>query len=110
LGCKAFYLRKGEKGLVPRYTTNHQGSCRKRTGTYYHNFGYQAFQLRKSGKSLLPQSTTDHHGKVAEKEFITTTLAIKLFTWERVRRVFSPSPQQITREKLQKKDLLDETT
>jgi hypothetical protein len=66
-GYQAFYLRKGEKS---------GRSCRKRT--YYHNFGYQAFYLRKGEKNLLPQATTDHQGEVAEKELITTALAIKL--------------------------------
>ncbi len=45
---------------------------------YYHNFDNQAFYLRKGEKGLVPQNTTDHQGEVAEKELLTTALAIKL--------------------------------
>jgi hypothetical protein len=62
LGFQAFYLRKGEKGLLPQFTTDHQGEVAEKeciTTTL-------TIKLSRE-KSLLPQSITDHKGEIAEK-------------------------------------------
>jgi hypothetical protein len=66
---QAFYLRKGEKILLPQSTTDHQREVAEKE-CITTTLTIKLSHLRKGEKSLLPQSTTDHQREVAEKRLV----------------------------------------